>query len=59
MDDLTTPEGVEAHMGASTSEQDWNKRCDDVKSANNGDYPSFWFPTVIMSGLAAKTQATW
>lgn len=27
MHDLTTPEGVAAHMSESTSEADWNKRC--------------------------------
>ena len=54
MHDLTTPEGVAAHMSESTSEADWNKRCDEVKAANGG-YPSFWFATVIMSGLADKT----
>ncbi|HEV7952113.1 MAG TPA: hypothetical protein VGO98_01955 [Candidatus Saccharimonadales bacterium] len=54
MKDLTTPEGVAAHMSESTSEADWNERCDEVEAANDG-YPSFWFATVIMSGLADKT----
>jgi hypothetical protein len=57
MQDLTTPEGVAAHMSESTSQDDWNKRCDQVKAANGG-YPNFWFATVIMSGLADKTLGT-
>ena len=58
MNDLKTPEGVKAHMGAATSEDDWNKRADEVKSANGG-FPSFWFATIMMSGLAAKTADKW
>ena len=53
MHDLTTPEGVVAHLSESTSEADWNKRCDEVKAVNDG-YPSFWFTTVMKSGLADK-----
>lgn len=56
--DLTTAEGVAAYMGAATSEADWDTRCDAVKRANGG-YPSFWYPTVIMSGLADRTAAKW
>lgn len=54
MNDLTTPKGVAAHMSESTSEADWNKRADEVTEANGG-YPSFWFATVITSGLMDKT----
>ena len=56
MHDLTTPEGVAAHMSESKSEEDWNARCDQVKEANGG-YPRFWFATVLASGLADKTLA--
>jgi len=58
MHDLTTPEGVKAYMSESTSEEDWNKRCEDVKSENGG-YPSFWYSTVVESGLTASIQAKW
>lgn len=58
MPNLTTPEGVKQYMSGSVSESDWNKRCDDVKRANGG-YPAFWFSTIIMSGFAARTQASW
>ncbi len=55
MHDLTTPEGVSAHMSESMSRGDWNQRCDEVMAANNGDYPNFWFATIVLSGLADKT----
>ena len=55
MHDLTTPEGVTAHMSEATSEDDWNKRCDQVQAANGGNYPDFWYETVILSGLLDKT----
>jgi hypothetical protein len=55
---LTTPEGIAAFMSAATSERDWNSRCDQIKAANGG-YPSFWFATIILSGLAAKIAANW
>jgi hypothetical protein len=56
---LTTREGLAAHMRAAKSESDWNNRIEAVKRANGGDYPNFWFATVIMSGLAAEVQASW
>jgi hypothetical protein len=45
-------------MESATSEQDWNDKCDQVQKACHG-YPDFWFPLIIVSGLAAKVQATW
>lgn len=50
MNDLTTPEGLYAHMAASSSSDDWNDRAAQVKEANGG-YPSFWWATVMASGL--------
>jgi len=55
MHDLATPDGVTAHMSESTSEDDWNRRCDEVKAANGGGYPDFWYEKVILSGLLDKT----
>lgn len=55
---LTTPEGVKSFLSGSKSEDDCNLRCNQVKSANNGQYPSFWFQ-VVLSGLAEKTYAKW
>ena len=56
--DLTKPGNVAQHMAASTSEDDWNSRCDTVKKANGG-YPEWWFSTIIQSGLSANSQARW
>ena len=53
--DLTTKAGVEIHMLESANKLDWNKRCDEVKAANDGQYPDFWFETIILSGLLDKT----
>lgn len=53
-ENLTTPEGVLAYMKQATSEADWNNRCDTIKKANDNDYPSFWFETMILSGEARK-----
>lgn len=55
MRDLTISEGVKAHMSESTSRDDWNRRCDEVKAAN-GDYPSFWYSSIILSGLCDQVM---
>lgn len=56
--DLTTVKGVKELMSSSGSEQEWNVNCDKVKAAN-GDYPSFWYRAIIMSGLLSRTKASW
>lgn len=56
---LTTPEGVAEYMTQATSAADWDARIAVVKTANGGGYPSFWFQTIIMSGLLSKTAAKW
>jgi len=53
-ENLTTLQGVLAYMSQATSEGDWNNRCDEVKKANGGDYPSFWFLEMIASGEASR-----
>lgn len=45
-------------MESSKSEAEWNENCDKVKKACNG-YPDYWFSDIIVSGLAARVQATW
>ena len=35
------------YMEGSTSEQDWNNRCDTVKDANGGLYPPFWYSAIV------------
>lgn len=53
MDDLTTPEGVAAHMKATSpgSSEDWDKRALEVLNANGGNYPSFWWEAVMVAGI--------
>jgi hypothetical protein len=55
MKDLTTKEGVRAHMSESSDRQDWNRRCDEVKRANGNDYPPFWHAEIVLSGLCDAT----
>jgi hypothetical protein len=61
--DLTTREGVVALMESSTDSASWNANCDAVKAANakdgRPDYPSFWWATIIQSGLAGRVMAGW
>ena len=57
--DLTIERDVVEFMKDSTSSESWNNRCGYVKSANNGDYPDFWYTAVILSGVAAETTAKW
>ncbi len=58
MPDLTTPDGVSDLMRSSRNEHEWNANCDAVKKAN-GDYPSFWFKTIILSGLIKEIARSW
>jgi hypothetical protein len=59
MSDLTTEEGVVAHMEAATSDNDWNARAKAVKKANGGQYPDFWYPAMIQSKRMDKITAKW
>lgn len=51
----------------STSEKEWNSVCDRVKELCrndtitdcSGDYPSWWFKEVVLSGLAHKVSTSW
>jgi hypothetical protein len=55
--DLTTPDGVAEYMSQSTSDEDWNRRGQEVKDANNG-YPSFWWEVCIKSGLYQRVSGS-
>ncbi len=44
-------------MKSSKSEAEWNANCDKMKKACGG-YPSFWYGTIVLSGLATKTAAS-
>lgn len=56
---LKTAEGITGYMSDALSPDDWNDRCDEVKLANDGDYPSFWWATVVGSGLFARMSMNW
>lgn len=56
---LTQESDVVKHMKQAANESDWNRRCDEVKDANGGDYPSFWFKAIILSGVASQTAMQW
>jgi hypothetical protein len=57
--DLTKQEDIVALMKSSKSESEWNDNCDEVKIANGGDYPSFWFSLIVLSGVMSETMAGW
>jgi hypothetical protein len=59
MPDLTTSEGVRDLMLSSKDAAEWDANCDAVKAANGGDYPRFWFATVLASGLHGRVAASW
>jgi hypothetical protein len=46
-------------MSRSQSEQQWNANCDTIKKTWGGQYPPFWFSTMIASGLGNKIAARW
>lgn len=56
-----------AKLEASKSEQEWNAICAEVKAyaetlpdnERSGDYPSWWFRAVILSGLMARAVVNW
>lgn len=49
--DLSAPELLYNFMSASQNEADWNARCITVKAQFGGNYPNYWFKTIIQSGL--------
>ena len=59
--DLKTPEGVAALMRTSKTESEWNANCDAVKEAHafegRSTYPSFWWATIMQSGLASEVTS--
>jgi len=53
-DDIT-PISLRAFMNQAKDEEDWNKRADHIKrlwgGVDNPQFPSFWFPSIVSSGL--------
>jgi len=40
------------------TEEEWNGVIDEVKKANNGDYPDWWYEDIIASGVVDAKAAT-
>ncbi len=59
MERTNTPQGLQVFMSQATSAKDWDARIKIVKAENGGDYPSFWFTTIVMSGVLKNTAAKW
>ena len=57
--DLTKQSDVVTLMKSSKNEQQWNDNCDKVKAANGGNYPSFWFVAINLSGVMSVTSSQW
>ena len=47
---------VVALMESATSDDDWNRKVDEVRRRCGG-YPEFWYSAVIASGLGNRTAA--
>lgn len=45
-------------LSKTTSEQEWNAVCDQIKAEHNG-YPSDWFAVVMLSGFASHIRNKW
>jgi hypothetical protein len=45
-------------MSSSKSEREWNANADKVKAACGG-YPSFWYGSIVVSGVMARISAQW
>lgn len=54
MPDLTTPEGVRAHMGKSKTPKEWMNRAAQVTAANGGKQPDFFYSEMIESGFRGE-----
>ena len=52
-------EEVVALMKSSRSDDEWNANAARVKAAYGGRYPAFWFPAIMLSGVAEETAQTW
>jgi hypothetical protein len=50
-----TQEEVIDLMKSSKNSQEWNANCDTVKKAHDNNYPNYWYPEIILSGLCDKT----
>lgn len=56
---IMSPEELVSLMRSSASEEEWNRNTDIVKARFNGDYPPFWFGSIVVSGVMNDTRRTW
>lgn len=54
-----TPDSLVSFMAQADSEQSWNECCDAVKEYHGGQYPPFWYSTLILSGAAQFIRMAW
>lgn len=57
-EDTMNQDQVVELMKSSKSESEWNANCNKVKKACGG-YPEFWYSAIVLSGVAAQTEAGW
>lgn len=46
-------------MKSSKSSDEWNANCGKVKAAFDGQYPPFWYPSIVIAGVLKETAAKW
>lgn len=59
MSNLTQENDVVDLMLSSKTVDEWNDNCDRVKEANGGQYPGFWYKSIIQSGVLARSRDNW
>lgn len=53
-----SPEALLEFMMESKGEDDWNTRADQIKK-HHGNYPDFWYSTLIASRKLHELKAQW
>ena len=46
-------------MLSSKSEKEWNDNCEKVVKGCGGQYPSFWYKEIILSGVYGNVSEEW
>ena len=59
LEDLTSEQGVILLLESSRSEKEWEANIDRIKMANNGDYPAFWYKSIVGSGIDLLCRNKW
>lgn len=48
---MMTKQEVIDLMRSSKTEEEWNENCEKVKEAHGGQYPDYWFASIIIGTL--------